>query len=172
MHHTQRKNPDLTGLASEISVFTAEECEQIISLALQSEDSNNLNRRFIMDEKKFSGLYEHIKKVFSVGNYLHFYYTNIFIEIIRYRDGDFEEPQTNWSVDNNRRKLFMTIQLSEKDDYCGCEVFLHTGPDSIAINPERGIAVVWPSWTLYEVAPVTSGERWALTAWAEGNPFS
>lgn len=175
MHHTHRKNPNLVGIASEISVFTSEECEQIISLALQSQESdksNNLTRKFAIDENKFSGLYEHIRKVFVVGNYLHFYYTNIFIEIIRYRDGDYEEAHTDWSAGKNRRKLFMTIQLSEKDDYSGCDVFLHTGADSIAITPERGIAVVWPSWTLYEVSPVTSGERWALVAWAEGNPFS
>jgi hypothetical protein len=187
MHHTLRKNPDLAGIASEISIFDADECESIISLALQLEEKDTpvfteeglkedssirSAKQYVMTEEDFPGLYSHIRKVFLVGNYLHFHYTDISIQVMRYRKNDFYAPHTDWSVNKNRRKLSLSIQLTEPDDYDGCEVLLHAGPDSVSLTKERGMGLVWPSWTLHEVTPVRSGERWALVAWAEGNPFS
>jgi PKHD-type hydroxylase len=182
MHHTLRKNPDLAGIASEILIFTSDECETIISMALQEDnpDSQSLVEndsicsltQYSIDRKRFSGLYQHINKVFSVGNFLNFYYTDISLKIIRYRDGGFHAPHTDWSADKLRRKLSMVVQLSEADDYTGSEAIIHAGPDGISITQERGVGAVWPSWTLHEATPVRSGERWELVAYAEGSPFS
>jgi hypothetical protein len=182
MHHTLRKNSDLAGIASEILIFTSDECETIISMALQADkpdsqalvknDSIRSFTQYSIDENKFSGLYKHISKVFSVGNFLNFYYTEISLKIIRYRDGGFHAPHTDWSADKLRRKLSMVVQLSEADDYTGSEAIIHAGPDGISITQERGVGAVWPSWTLHEATPVRSGERWELVAYAEGSPFS
>lgn len=187
MHHSYRANPDLAGIASEIAVFTPEECDNIISLALQTEEldtqvftQNGLQsdssirsaKQYVMSEDKFPGLYAHIQKVFTVGNFLKFYHTSMTIQVMRYRVGDFYAAHTDWSVNKNRRKLSMSIQLSPPDDYTGGEVFIHAGPESTEMTKEQGVGVVWPSWTLHEVAPITSGERWALVSWAEGQPFS
>jgi PKHD-type hydroxylase len=186
MHHTHRANPDLTGIASEISVFTLEECEQIISLALQTQEARDTElvlhasgvdssicsaTQISMDEQNFPGLYEHIKKVFIVGNFLKFHYTSMKIQVMRYRKGDFYMAHTDWSVNNNKRKLSMSIQLSPPDDYKGGEVLIHAGPESLSISKEQGVGVVWPSWLLHESTPLMSGERWVLVAWAEGQPF-
>jgi PKHD-type hydroxylase len=186
MHHSLRKNPDLAGIATEISVFTPDECETIISLALQKEEVDTLvfttnglkkntsirsAKQYLMDESAFPGLYAHIRKVFSVSNYVKFQYDAISVQVMRYRDGDFYASHTDWSINKSRRKLSMSIQLSPPDDYTGGDVYIHAGPESTAITREQGCATVWPSWTLHEVAPITSGERWALISWAEGKPF-
>lgn len=186
MHHSHRANPDLAGIASEIAIFTPDECESIISLALQTQEldtpvftgeglrvdsSIRSASQYIMDEHNFPGLHDHIKKVFTVGNTLKFHYTSMTIQVMRYRKGDFYMAHTDWSVNKNKRKLSMSVQLSPEDDYKGCEVLIHAGPESVAITKEQGVGVVWPSWTLHEVTPLTSGERWALVAWAEGQPF-
>lgn len=182
MYHALRKNSDLTGIASEILIFTPDECETIISMALQSDEKTNRAlskddsigsfQEYSIDENKFSGLYKHISKVFSVGNFLNFYYTGISLKIIRYRTDDFYAPHTDWSIDRLRTKLSMLVQLSESDDYTGSEAIIHAGPDSVSITQERGVGAVWPSWTLHEATPVRSGERWELVAYAEGSPFS
>lgn len=187
MHNSHRANPDLAGIASEISVFTPEECDSIIALALQTEERdtqvftpNGLKsdstirsaKQYVMSEQQFPGLYSHIKKVFIVGNFLKFHYSDITIQVMRYRAGDFYAPHTDWSVNKLRRKLSMSIQLSPPDDYEDGDVYVHAGPESTAICREQGIATVWPAWTLHEVAPITSGERWALISWAEGPPFT
>lgn len=187
MHHSHRANPELAGIASEISVFTPEECESIISLALKTEEMDTpvftesglksdskirSAKQYVMSEQQFPGLYAHIKKVFIVGNFLKFHYSDISVQVMRYRPGDFYSPHTDWSVNKLRRKLSMSIQLSPSDDYEDGDVYIHAGPESTAISREQGIATVWPSWTLHEVAPITSGERWALISWAEGQPFT
>jgi PKHD-type hydroxylase len=186
MHHTHRANPDLEGIASEIVIFTSEECEEIISLALRTQEqdadllpSHRLGVDFslcsatqiLMDEKNFPGLYEHIKKVFIVGNFLKFHYTSMTIQVMRYRKGDFYMAHTDWSVNKNKRKLSMSIQLSPPEDYKGGEVLIHAGPESVSLSKEQGVGVVWPSWLLHESTPLVSGERWVLVAWAEGQPF-
>lgn len=186
MHHSLRKNPDLAGIASEIQVFSPEECDSIISLALQTQEldtevftpsgllvdsSIRMAKQYVMDESLFPGLHSHIRKVFTVGNFLKFNYSSISIQVMRYRPGDFYLAHTDWSVNQNRRKLSMSIQLSPPDDYLGGDVYIHAGPESTIISREQGVATVWPSWTLHEVGEILSGERWALISWAEGNPF-
>lgn len=186
MHHTHRANPDLVGIASEIAVFTPEECDEIISLALQAQEKDALSfvshafgvepsvcsaTQIVMDEQKFPGLYDHIKKVFTVGNFLKFHYTSMKIQVMRYREGDSHMAHTDWSANKNKRKLSLSIQLSPSDDYKGSEVLIHAGPESISISKEQGVGVVWPSWVLHESTPVLSGERWVLVAWTEGQPF-
>ena len=187
MHNSHRKNFDLAGIASEIGVFTPDECDSIIALALQleervtpvftagglkSDSSIRSARQYVMTENDFAGLYSHIKRVFIAGNFLKFHYNEISIQVIRYRVGDFYAPHTDWSVNKLHRKLSMSIQLSPPDDYVDGDVYIHAGPDSVAISREQGVATVWPSWTLHEVASITSGERWALVSWAEGQPFT
>lgn len=187
MHHSLRKNHDLAGIASEVFVFNPDECESIISLALQTEerstqvftadglksDSNIRSAsQYIMTEHEFPGLHSHIKKVFSVGNFLKFQYNEISIQVMRYRVGDFYAPHTDWSVNKSRRKLSMSIQLSPSDDYRDGDVYIHAGPESTSLCREQGVATIWPSWTLHEVSPITYGERWALVSWAEGQSFS
>jgi PKHD-type hydroxylase len=188
MYHQLRKNSALTGIATEIEVFTPDECDTLISLALSLEEmdvpvftkgglkkdtSIRSASQFVMTQDKFPGLHSHIKKVFQTGNFLKFAYHEIpTIQIIRYREGDFYLPHTDWSVNKVRRKLSLSIQLSPEDDYVGGEVVIHAGPESVAISKQMGVGAIWPSWTLHEVKPIVRGERWALVAWAEGTPFS
>lgn len=186
MYHSLRKNPDLAGIASELLVFTPEECDNIVSLALQTEEldtevftknglfkdsSIRMAKQHVMAEEAFPGLYTHIRKVFNVGNFAKFIYSSINVQVMRYRPGDFYLAHTDWSVNQSRRKLSMSIQLSPPDDYSGGDVYIHAGPESTIISREQGVATIWPAWTLHEVGEITSGERWALIAWAEGQPF-
>jgi PKHD-type hydroxylase len=68
-----------------------------------------------------------------------------------------------------RRKLSITIQLSEPGDYDGGDLsFRGVSPPKARA---RGTAVVFPSYLEHAVRPVTRGERWSLVAWAVGPPF-
>jgi PKHD-type hydroxylase len=70
-----------------------------------------------------------------------------------------------------RRKLTVVIQLSDPTDYDGGVLELR--PDStIRQSPrERGTAVIFPSFVLHRVTPVTNGTRWSLTLWSHGPAF-
>ena len=93
------------------------------------------------------------------------------VEVVRYRPGDFYKPHTDWGPTYNTRKMSVSIQLSKPEDYEGGQVMLYDGPEPWPITTEQGVGTVWPSWTLHEVEPITSGERWAVVAWCLGPSF-
>ncbi|MBI1169776.1 2OG-Fe(II) oxygenase [bacterium] len=70
-----------------------------------------------------------------------------------------------------RRKLTVVVQLSDPQDYVDGSLELR--PDSsIRTAPrDRGMAIVFPSFVLHRVTPVTQGTRWSLTLWSHGPAF-
>lgn len=69
------------------------------------------------------------------------------------------------------RKLSLTIQLSSPEDYEGGELALQLSKESDIMPKELGKMVVFPSYVLHEVRPVTKGTRYSLVAWITGKPF-
>ena len=69
------------------------------------------------------------------------------------------------------RKLSLTIQLSAPEDYEGGELALQFEKDAEIMPKELGKMVVFPSYVLHEVRPVTKGTRYSLVSWITGKPF-
>lgn len=70
------------------------------------------------------------------------------------------------------RKLSMSIQLSDSEDYEGGDFefdssFVPQAPDPEALR-KKGTVLVFPSFFLHRVTPVTKGARKSLVAWADG----
>ena len=70
-----------------------------------------------------------------------------------------------------KRKLTIVVQLSEPQDYENGTLELQ--PDSnIRQTPrDQGTAILFPSFALHRVTPVTKGTRWSLTLWSHGPAF-
>ena len=86
----------------------------------------------------------------------------------------------NWHVDIGKghpslRKLSVIIQLSNPDEYEGGDVEFFTGGDyndsKLKMNKEKGSALVFPSYILHRVTPVTKGIRKSLVLWVGGTQF-
>jgi PKHD-type hydroxylase len=75
-----------------------------------------------------------------------------------------------WKNPHNR-KLSIVVQLSDPTEYEGGELKLHTSHEPMAINKATGMMVMFPSYTLHEVTPVTKGERYSLVGWVHGPAF-
>lgn len=58
-----------------------------------------------------------------------------------------------------RSDVSCTVYVSDPAEYEGGELVLHLGARSMPLKSPAGAAVVYPSTTLHEVAPVRSGER-------------
>jgi PKHD-type hydroxylase len=69
------------------------------------------------------------------------------------------------------RKLSLTVQLSEPSDYDGGELLIQTADDPETMPKEQGKLIMFPSYVLHEVTPVTEGTRYSLVAWVTGKPF-
>jgi PKHD-type hydroxylase len=70
-----------------------------------------------------------------------------------------------------RRKLTAVVQLSNPAAYAGGGLDLWPDSNVHAAPRARGTAVVFPSFVLHRVTPVTAGTRWSLTLWAHGPAF-
>ncbi|NEN88887.1 MAG: 2OG-Fe(II) oxygenase [Okeania sp. SIO3H1] len=69
------------------------------------------------------------------------------------------------------RKISISIQLSNPQDYEGSQLKLYTNRDPEKLPKERGTMVLFPSIILHEVTPITQGKRWALVCWVGGPQF-
>lgn len=69
------------------------------------------------------------------------------------------------------RKLSVVIQLTDPKKYEGGDLCLYLGDDAITVPKEQGKLIVFPSFVLHEVKPVTKGERNSLVAWLTGPQF-
>ena len=76
------------------------------------------------------------------------------------------------------RKISMTLNLTDPNDYEGGELVLDFGPhsqngrfNSIAESKNQGSLIFFPSFTRHQVKPVTKGTRYSLVMWVLGRPF-
>jgi PKHD-type hydroxylase len=60
-----------------------------------------------------------------------------------------------------------TVWIADPSTYEGGELTIHLGSEQISIKGEPGSMVVYPSTTLHEVTPVTSGQRLVLITFIE-----
>jgi PKHD-type hydroxylase len=81
----------------------------------------------------------------------------------------------DWHVDQgplvNRRKLSLTLQLTDPSRYQGGDLQFLAGSVTETAPRERGMLVAFPSYGVHRVAPVTSGTRKSLVIWVTGPEF-
>ncbi len=72
-----------------------------------------------------------------------------------------------------RRKLSTSVQLNDPKDYEGGEVEMWVGGENrfIKLPREKGDVVIFPTFYMHRVTPLTKGERRCLIFWTGGEPF-
>lgn len=70
-----------------------------------------------------------------------------------------------------RRKITIVVQLSAPEEYEGGTLNLRPDSNIHDAPRTRGTAVLFPSFVLHRVTPVTRGLRRSLTLWAHGPAF-
>ena len=90
------------------------------------------------------------------------------LAVVDYREGDFYDWHLDLGANAGSRKLSVSVALSEPDDYEGGGL---TFPGLPFDRVPRGNAIVFPSFLLHGVQPVTRGRRCALLAWIGGPRF-
>lgn len=114
---------------------------------------NKLNRQFYRFD--LSGFYEHFQFTIYEGNELGHY---------------------DWHLDCSNitelpRKLSFVLQLSDPEDYEGGDLQIMHTTNPVTVKKQKGFAVIFPSYTLHRVTPVTKGVRKTLVVWVTGPPF-
>ena len=71
------------------------------------------------------------------------------------------------------RKLSVSIQLSDETEYEGGDLkfYRHSLHDPVIAPKKKGTIIVFPSYVVHEVTPITKGTRKSLIAWIVGPRF-
>jgi PKHD-type hydroxylase len=96
-------------------------------------------------------------------------------DIIQYAEYN-ESSFYNWHMDcgseQPNRKLSLSIQLSDPSEYEGGDVEIMIMDDPIKLPKEKGTVIIFPSFFLHRVTPVTKGTRKSLVVWIDGPTFT
>lgn len=71
----------------------------------------------------------------------------------------------------SHRKVSIVVQLSDPSEYAGGEFEILRGMNPEQLPKNRGAVILFPSYILHRVKPVTSGTRKSLVLWVGGSPF-
>jgi PKHD-type hydroxylase len=166
-------------------IFSAEECHRIFSLSQNRRQRAgtmmyarpNIRKstiRWIEIQEDSEWLYQKVWDTFQAVN--RWFKYDLFglvdeIQFAQYAVGD----GFGWHLDagggqTSTRKLSMSVQLSDGNEYAGGDLELCACP---RLDPRRrrGTIIVFPSFLAHQVTPVTLGIRYSLVAWAHGPPF-
>ena len=84
------------------------------------------------------------------------------------------EKQIDGVDENHHRKISFSVQLSDSDDYDGCDLVLsgtdceQSGPPPALTIRKQGTLFTFPSFMRHAVTPITRGTRYALVGWVIG----
>lgn len=101
---------------------------------------------------------------------------NSIIDSIQYTEYPHGNGHYNWHLDIgpypiNHRKISLVLQLSDPEEYEGGDLELWPGGTPITIIKKKGTLVIFPSYIMHRVTPVTKGVRKSLVLWAGGNSY-
>ena len=174
--------------------FTAKDCERVISLSKQIQPAKStvdgkskpeyrqVKVWGIHYSESTKWLWERLTKSVKYANYKWWNY-DIYgildpLQILCYDASNNQQNiRDHYSkhLDNGdlyyHRKISVSIQLSEPQDYEGSELKLYTSREAEKLPKSRGTMVLFPSFVLHEVTPITKGKRWALVCWVSGPQF-
>lgn len=172
--------------------FSVAECEAIVALREAVRDGIaggrvNPARRlskvcFLEPSERTSWLFRRLSALVNQLNDAHFHAEITYLQRLQLAEyakdyAGFYGPHIDCNYglahEHRRRKLSLTVQLSDERDYEGGELLLYN--DSLK-NPtlaskKQGSLFLFRSYFLHEVRPVTSGIRYSLVAWIFGPEY-
>jgi PKHD-type hydroxylase len=134
---------------------------------------------WIFDEKKFNYLYEEMADIINNINDNCYNYSLYGFESFQYSEYHASENgHYTWHIDTSIhgaqkhvRKLSFSVGLNDASEYGGGELEFRMGPNTIQYRLKKGQIIVFPSFLLHRVAPVTKGVRKTLVGWSRGPNF-
>ena len=82
----------------------------------------------------------------------------------------------DWHVDIgpnsiNHRKVSITVQLSDPSEYEGGEFEIWSGGEFRRLPKRKGDVILFPSFLLHRITPITKGIRKSLVLWVGGGAY-
>jgi PKHD-type hydroxylase len=134
---------------------------------------------FLHDTSHFAGVYAKLVNAAVQCNAENFKYNLTYIESLQYsvyraEDGGKYGMHLDTCArytSGNTRKLSFTILLNDPSEFEGGELMFHTAEEPFVPPLQTGEMVLFPSFLMHSVAPVTQGVRKSLVGWLCGPNF-
>lgn len=173
-------------------LFSPEECHKIINnsdfistnqATIGSKDDINTSVRntivsYFNISHFNSWIFNRISKVLLNANQ-YFYQFDLInfmeIQLLQYNEGGFYRWHNDVRLkrdsygNHTSRKLSYVVFLSNPDDYDGGQLVLESNEKRIEMN--QGSIVIFPSFIVHKVEPVTKGTRHTIAGWVHGPKF-
>jgi len=170
-------------------IFTKKQCENIISYHSNwSENIGSVGKKGTITDDRQCLTYvppsiEYIPNWLSTEIYKIIFFvneesynfdlneTNLQLHILRYDLGGHYKAHIDIGADRTAKTIFnrkLSFSLYLNDSYEGGNLRFF-GLDGMFKNLEVGDILIFPSYLVHMVEPVTSGVRWVLVGWILGN---
>jgi PKHD-type hydroxylase len=94
------------------------------------------------------------------------------LQLANYSNTDFFDWHMDFGAgDISNRKLSITVQLSGSNEYEGGDLQFMINQNIVNAPREKGTAIIFPSFALHRVTPVTNGMRKSIVGWIAGPPY-
>ena len=91
-------------------------------------------------------------------------------QISKYSKGEYYREHRDFGNDIHlTRKLSLTVQLSDENDYEGGDLIFHNGSIKDQSSRGKGSVIVFDSRVYHEITPVIKGTRYSLVKWYHGD---
>lgn len=117
-----------------------------------------------------------ISQVTEANNTIWNFDLSSIIDNIQYTEYEGNGGHYDWHMDIgpgsiSHRKISIVVQLSDPNDYVGGDLQIMTGSEQITVPRGKGTVVIFPSFLLHKVVPLTSGNRKSLVLWVGGEHY-
>jgi len=178
------------------NAFNGEECRNIIDYAtnkLEFKDAqvvldNSLGKvdknirkntiSWIKQEEDINWLYRKLTDIVNSINKQFWNFDLEYIETLQFtryselNDG-YDKHMDLDMIPTSYRKLSFSLQLTDGDDYDGCDLVISPSGENkdIFTKRNRGTINFFPSYMVHHVTPLKSGKRDAIVGWVCGPSF-
>jgi PKHD-type hydroxylase len=184
----QFKTDKINLYAYKNNFLSEEECDQIVEIGHakklelgNTKDNNKLKTRksnisWLSPSDNLEWLYRRLTDVITDLNN-QFFGFDIFgiqegLQFTNYKapDGKYDS-HTDRAYGSIIRKLSISIQLTNEDNYNGGDLELLQSDKADKMDKQQGKLIMFPSFVQHRVMPVIKGERNSLVIWVTGNNF-
>ncbi len=131
---------------------------------------------FLESDEKNKWIYEKLGMLAQKSNYERYAFDlSGFaqeLQLTQYECGDFFEWHMDFGPGEiSNRKLSLTVQLSDPEEYEGGMLQFMINDRIVDAPRTRGTVIVFPSFIMHRVTPVTRGVRRSIVGWVSGMPY-
>lgn len=143
----------------------------------ESKDIRHSRIKWINLDERSEWLYEKLKNfAIDANNSIWNFNLHSIVDSIQYTEYPEGGGHYDWHVDIgpgsiNHRKISIVTQLSDPEEYEGGELEIWAGGSFKVIPKIKGCTVLFPSFLMHRVTPVTKGLRRSLVLWVGGDSY-